>query len=229
MNEFFLYGECIFTSKMCNMLFNSLLWKKKAKKIAYWSEMWIVISCENHGEGEHCHGNWSVKVFWRFLGALMMLFWFFFPFSITRGSYTELLYQEIHISMYQEIHITILNYYRKFINSLTKVFSVGEKQSKTKQTVISAKDLRMCLKHVTVLAELIPKDGSWQALSLLWSWTGKWFLHSVNCFGTNKRQDKQVSSVSFSTWNYGCLYFLAENGCVLGISSEVFEVWKILF
>lgn len=54
---------------------------------------------------------------------------FFFLFSLTRGNYTELLYQEIHFKE------AILSYYGKFINSLTVVFSAGEQRSKTKLTL----------------------------------------------------------------------------------------------
>lgn len=66
-------------------------------------------------------------VFWRFLGHLY--FDIFFLFSLTRGNYTELLYQEIHFKE------AILGYYGKFINSLTVVFSAGEQRSKTKLTL----------------------------------------------------------------------------------------------
>lgn len=55
---------------------------------------------------------------------------------------------------------------------------------------VSGQDLRVSLSHVMILAVLIPKDGSWQVLTLLWLWTGKQFLHSVNYFGMRCRINK---------------------------------------
>lgn len=112
-------GECIFMSKMCNVVYcetkpNILLIDQKFELLSNVKAM--------ERKEEHCHQNWSVVL--KILGTNILIF---FPFSFTRGSSTELLYQEIH---YRE---TRLNYYEKFISSLIAVFSVGEKQSKPKQ------------------------------------------------------------------------------------------------
>lgn len=123
-----IYGECIFMSKMCNMLLYSLLYWNNVLlySLLYIEVMPNILLIDQKFEllsnvKAMKRKSIAIKIevlFWRLLGAL--IFWFFFLFSLTRGNYTELLYQQIHFKE------DILSYYRKFINSLTVVFSAGE-------------------------------------------------------------------------------------------------------
>lgn len=104
--------------------------------------------------------TWIAEEFWR----AVLLVWYFLP--ISAKTFTLLLH----------VLEAILNYYRKFINNLAAMRLCWKWL-----LTLFGQDLRMCLKHMTLLAELSPEYGSWQVFSLLWPWSGKQFLHSVNC------------------------------------------------